>query len=83
MALRTMTLREKLQSRLQLLFHVVSDGGVNQLQLGNKSGITWVPGVRAAKIRYGRVWAKVIMGQQSLRLSWGRSPANVDKTGDA
>lgn len=76
-----MTLREELQSRLQLL--VAHQGGVNQLQLGNKTGITWVPGVRAAKIRYGRMWAKVIMGQQSLRLSWGRSPADVDKTRDA
>jgi hypothetical protein len=55
---------------------------VEQIQLGNKSGVTWVPGTRAVKLRYGRAWAKVILGQQSLRLSWGMSPAQVDGTGD-
>lgn len=60
----------------------VREGIVNQLQLGNKSGITWVPGVRAVKLRYGRAWVKVLLGQQSLKLFWGRSPAQVDETGD-
>jgi hypothetical protein len=76
MALRTMTLRERLQAS------IIREGMVNQLQFGNKSGITWVTGVRAAKLRYGRAWFKVILGQQSLRLSWGLSPAHVDNTGD-
>lgn len=55
---------------------------VNQLQFGNKSGITWVPGTRAVKLRYGRAWAKVLLGQQSLKLFWGISTDHVDKTGD-
>ena len=60
----------------------VREGMVHQIQFGNNSGVTWVPGTRAVKLRYGRAWAKVILGQQSLRLSWGVSPADVDKTGD-
>ena len=74
MTLRTMTLRERLQAR------IVREGMVNQLQFGNKSGITWVPGVRAVKLRYGRAWVKVLLGQQSLKLFWGLSPAEVDET---
>ena len=70
------TLREHMGIRL------VTDAGVNQIRLGNKTGVTWVPGVRAVKLRYDRAWAKVILGQQSLRLSWGVSPADVDKTDD-
>lgn len=75
MALHTMTLRER-------LFQIVTEGGVKQLQLGNKSGITWVPGVRAVKLRYGRAWVKMLLGQQSLKLFWGMSPVPVDETGD-
>lgn len=60
----------------------VREGMVHQIQLGNKSGITWVPGTRAVKLRYGKAWAKVFLGRQSLRLSWGISTDHVDKTGD-
>jgi hypothetical protein len=70
-----------------LLEHIhirrVREGVINQIQLGNKSGITWVPGVRAAKVRYGRAWVKVLLGRQSIKLFWGLSPDHVDKTGDA
>jgi hypothetical protein len=70
-----------------LLEHIgirrVREGIVHQIQFGNNSGITWVPGTRAAKLRYGRGWVKVLLGRQSLKLFWGTSPAHVDKTGDA
>jgi hypothetical protein len=74
MTLHTMTLRER-------MFQIVTEGGVKQLQIGNKSGITWVPGTRAVKLRYGRAWAKVFLGHQALRVFWGMSPAQVDETG--
>ena len=61
----------------------VREGMVNQIQFRNKTGITWVPGTRAVKLRYGRAWVKVLKGQQSLRLHWGLSPDHIDKTGDA
>lgn len=51
----------------------VTNGMVQQLELGNKTAVTWVPGTRAVKLRYDRAWFKVIMGQQSIRLSWGLS----------
>lgn len=69
-----MTLREHLG------IHLVRQAGIKQLQLGNKSGITWVPAVRAVKLRYGRTWVKVLLGQQSLKLFWGLSPVPVDET---
>ncbi len=50
------------------------DVTVKQLQIGNNSGITWVPGVRGIKVRLGRRWVKALWGQSSLKLYWGRNP---------
>jgi hypothetical protein len=53
---------------------MLEDDGVKQIQLGNNTGITWVPGVRAVKLRTGRYWLKILAGQQNIKFYWGANP---------
>lgn len=52
----------------------VDEETVSQVQLWNKVGVTWVPGVRAVKIRAGRHWLKILAGHQNIKFYWGASP---------